>query len=100
MRHPAVASVLTGAGSTAELLQNIENFNRELPGDLWSDLEAAGLIQIDPEYGYEFSHTLEEQIAGQLKAGFAMIDFYEAKDEGNRLSQYGSDYLANLSIKL
>ncbi|CQR25543.1 SAM-dependent methyltransferase [Streptococcus varani] len=63
-------------------------------------LEADGLIQIDPEYGYEFSHTLEEQIAGQLKAGFAMIDFYEAKDEGNRLSQYGSDYLANLSIKL
>lgn len=45
LRHPAVASVLTGAGSTAELLQNIENFNRELPSDLWSDLEAAGLIE-------------------------------------------------------
>lgn len=63
-------------------------------------LEAEGKIKINPEYGYEFSHTLEEQIAGQLKAGFTMIDFYEAKDEGNRMSQYGSDYLANLSIKL
>lgn len=28
-----------------------------------------------------------------------MIDFYESKDSGNRLSQFGSDYIANLSIK-
>ena len=62
-------------------------------------LEEAGEITINPEFGYEFSHTLEEQIAGQLKAGFAMIDFYESKDQRNRLSRFGSDYLANLSIK-
>lgn len=62
-------------------------------------LEEAGQITIDPEYGYEFSHTLEEQIAGQLRAGFAMIDFYESKDSRNRLTQFASDYLANLSIK-
>lgn len=48
---------------------------------------------------YEFSHTLEEQIAGQLRAGFAMIDFYESKDSRNRLTQFASDYIANLSIK-
>lgn len=29
-----------------------------------------------------------------------MIDFYESKDSRNRLSQFGSDYIANLSIKL
>lgn len=58
-------------------------------------LEEAGQITIDPE----FSQTLEEQIAGQLRAGFAMIDFYESKDSRNRLTQYASDYLANLSIK-
>ncbi|KHD44800.1 class I SAM-dependent methyltransferase [Streptococcus hongkongensis] len=63
-------------------------------------LEEAGELTIDPEFGYEFSHTLEEQIRGQLKNGFAMIDFYESKDSRNRLSQFGSDYLANLSIKL
>lgn len=62
-------------------------------------LEEAGQIAIAPEYGYEFSHTLEEQIAGQLRAGFAMIDFYESKDSHNRLSQFDSDYLANLSVK-
>lgn len=63
-------------------------------------LEEEGRIEIDPEYGYEFSHTLEDQIRGQLKAGFAMIDFYESKDPGNRLTEYGSDYLANLCVKL
>ncbi|HHX03378.1 MAG TPA: class I SAM-dependent methyltransferase [Tissierellia bacterium] len=63
-------------------------------------LEEEGRIEIDPEYGYEFSHTLEDQIRGQMKAGFAMIDFYESKDPSNRLTEYGSDYLANLCVKL
>lgn len=62
-------------------------------------LEESGQVSIQPEYGYEFSHTLETQIGGQLRAGFAMIDFYESKDPRNRLSHYGSDYLANLCIK-
>lgn len=63
-------------------------------------MEEAGRVTIHPEYGYEFSHTLEEQIRGQLKQGFAMIDFYESKDTKNRLTAYGSDYLANLCVKL
>ena len=64
------------------------------------ELEDKGMITIDPQYGYEFSHTLESQIRGQLNAGFVMIDFYESKDSRNRLSNYGSDYLANLCMKL
>lgn len=64
------------------------------------ELEEAGHLTINPDYGYEFSHTLDEQIGGQLRAGFAMIDFYESKNSQHRLSIYGSDYLANLSIKL
>ncbi len=63
-------------------------------------LEAEGKLRIDPEYGYEFSHTLEAQIAGQLRAGFVMADLYESRDGRNRLSQYGPDYIANLSLKL
>ena len=64
------------------------------------ELEEQGKITIDPEYGYEFSHTLETQIRGQLKNGLAMIDFYESCDKRNRLSQYGNDYIATLCIKL
>lgn len=44
LRHPAVTSVLTGAGSLAELNANIELFDTELPADLWSSMESEGLI--------------------------------------------------------
>lgn len=64
------------------------------------ELEKEGKVIINPEQGFEFSHSLDAQIGGQLKAGFAMIDFYESTDSHNRLSQYGNTYLANLSIKL
>ena len=64
------------------------------------ELEEEGKITINPEYGYEFSHTLETQIRGQLKNGLAMIDFYESCDKRNRLSHYGNDYIATLCVKL
>lgn len=63
-------------------------------------LEEEGKIKIDPEYGYEFGHTLETQIRGQLKNGLVMIDFYESCDKRHRLSHYGNDYIATLCIKL
>jgi D-threo-aldose 1-dehydrogenase len=44
LRHPAVASVLTGAGSLSELQANIGSFNTELPDNLWDALEEEGLI--------------------------------------------------------
>ena len=64
------------------------------------ELEEQGKITINPEYGYEFSHTLETQIRGQLKNGLAMIDFYESCDKRHRLSRYGNDYIATLCMKL
>lgn len=58
-----------------------------------------GRIKIDLEYGYEYSYTWKEQIGTQMRAGFFMVDFYESKDENNRLTKYENDYLANVSIK-
>lgn len=48
LRHPAVASVLTGAGSVKELRENISNFDAQIPDDLWSQMEAEGLISKIP----------------------------------------------------
>ena len=45
LRHPAVTSVLTGAGSTTELRANIKSFDSQLPANLWTELESAGLIE-------------------------------------------------------
>jgi D-threo-aldose 1-dehydrogenase len=45
LRHPAVASVLIGPGSQAELAANIASFDAQLPDDLWSAMEREGLIR-------------------------------------------------------
>ena len=48
LRHPAVTSVLTGPRNALELLSNVEDFNRELPADIWKELEEANLIERIP----------------------------------------------------
>ena len=45
LRHPAVTSVLTGARSSRELLANIADFDREIPVEIWQELEEAKLIE-------------------------------------------------------
>jgi len=45
LRHPAVTSVLTGPRNVKELLSNVDDFNRELPIDIWAALEDANLIE-------------------------------------------------------
>lgn len=42
--HPAVASVLSGVKSAAELHQNLRMFELPIPARLWDDLKAAGLL--------------------------------------------------------
>jgi len=42
------------------------------------------------ESGVQFSHTLEEQIRGQLQAGFQLVDLYEDTN--------GSGFLHEMNI--
>ena len=50
--------------------------------------------------GIQFSHTAEEQIGGQLRAGFRLTDLYEDTDREGFLHDYNiPQYLATLSIK-
>jgi D-threo-aldose 1-dehydrogenase len=44
LRHPAVGSVLAGVRSVDELEQAVAAFDSELPGDLWAELAADGLL--------------------------------------------------------
>ena len=39
--------------------------------------------------GWECSHTLDEQIRGQIKAGFRLLDLYEDTNGGGRLHELG-----------
>lgn len=51
--------------------------------------------------GVQFSHSMEEQIGGQLKAGFTLKALYEDRDRpgGPEISKYAPQYMATLSIK-
>ena len=50
--------------------------------------------------GIQFSHTLEEQIRGQLKTGFMLLDLYEDTNGEGFLHEYGiPTFWATLAVK-
>jgi SAM-dependent methyltransferase len=54
---------------------------------------------IDQGWSMEFSHTLSDQIGGQLEAGFLLSDFYEDFDELEQISNYMPSFFATRAIK-
>ena len=51
--------------------------------------------------GMQFSHSLEEQIAGQLEAGFTLLDLYEDTNGEGRLHELNiPTFLAMRSVKM
>ena len=50
---------------------------------------------------FEFSHSLDEQIGGQIDAGFMIAGFYEDRwsDEATSLNSYMPTSMATLAIK-
>ncbi|MCL1951228.1 MAG: SAM-dependent methyltransferase, partial [Oscillospiraceae bacterium] len=52
--------------------------------------------------GYQFSHTMEEQVGGQCKAGFVLTGLYEDRDrpgEAPAISEYIPLYAATRAVK-
>jgi D-threo-aldose 1-dehydrogenase len=45
--HPAVASIIPGARSAAELQTNLEYLRQPIPADFWAELKELGLIDAD-----------------------------------------------------
>ena len=45
--HPAIASVLIGVRSAAEVMENHANFRADIPADLWESLKSEGLLGMD-----------------------------------------------------
>jgi D-threo-aldose 1-dehydrogenase len=44
LRHPAVAGIVVGIRTQAEVSANLAAFQAEIPAALWSDLRSEGLI--------------------------------------------------------
>lgn len=57
-------------------------------------------ISMKNDWGIQFSHTLEEQIGGQLKAGFVLTDLYEDTNGTGRLHDLNvPSFIATRCIK-
>ncbi len=54
---------------------------------------------MDDEQPLEFSHTLDDQIGGQLDAGFVLTGFYEDRWEGHPLDAYMATFIATRAQK-
>lgn len=58
-------------------------------------------LLVDTDCGIQFSHTIEEQIGGQLQAGFILRDLYGDTNGEGRLHELNVEcYLATCSVKL
>jgi len=54
---------------------------------------------VDAQEALEFGHTLTDQIAGQIEAGFALIGFYEDGWPGMALHAYTEMFVATRAVK-
>lgn len=69
----------------------------------YSDLESMSAEERERAFGpdapLEFSHSLEEQIGGQLQAGFVLVGLYEDYREEGVVKDYFPSYLATRALK-
>jgi SAM-dependent methyltransferase len=71
-----------------------------LPYSDATDITAAERVALyGPNAAYEFSHTLTDQIGGQLDAGFMITGFFEAYREDQTAVRYFPPYIATRAIK-
>jgi D-threo-aldose 1-dehydrogenase len=47
LAHPAVASVIPGAATPEQVVENVELIRVEIPGAMWSEMKSEGLIPAD-----------------------------------------------------
>jgi hypothetical protein len=47
----------------------------------------------------EFGHTLEDQIGGQIEAGFVITGFYEDRHRDDEIARYTPTYIATRAVK-
>ena len=92
------------AGLNNEINYIVDNEEKEIvwkmPFNPLKD-KAAKEYMIKEKSGMQFSHNITEQIGGQLKAGFTLLDIYEDTNGFGRLHELNiKTYIATKSAKL
>jgi hypothetical protein len=85
----------------AEKLERGElEVKHRLPYSDLADMEPSALRQwIADRCPLEWSHTLDDQMGGQLAAGFLLAGFYEDRDHTRILGQFLPTFIATRAIK-
>lgn len=86
----------------AEEKEGVLKVRHKLPySDLHSLTEAEKNEMIEKKEAFEYSHTLETQIGGQIAAGFIITGFYEDSwtDEARLLNKYTQTFIATKAVK-
>lgn len=98
--------LLAGFGNPIEYIFNAEKLEHgifEVENTIpYADIEHMDnekVRSLAEESGYCWSHTLEEQIQGQIEAGFAIVGFYEDIG-GTALDKYINSSIATKAIKI
>ena len=98
--------LLAGFGNPIEYIFNVSKFEKgvlsvenTIPYADVEHMDDPEIKAIAEQDGYIWSHTLEDQIQGQIEAGFAIIGFYEDIG-GSALDQYINTSIATKAIKL
>ena len=82
------------------LAQGILQVKYALPySDITSLSEEERSKTFGADAAVEFSHTLDEQIGGQLAAGFHLIGFYEDRRRDSPIARYMPSYIATRALK-
>jgi SAM-dependent methyltransferase len=86
----------------AEEKEGVLKFRHKLPFSDEEDLtEIEKKEKLEKNEPFEFSHTLDAQIGGQIGAGFLIAGFYEDwwTDEARLLNKYTPTFIATRAIK-
>lgn len=76
-----------------------KTFKYKLPFNPLTD-ERLYRESLENDWGIQFSHTIEEQIGGQLKAGFVLKDLYQDTDASGNLHDFNVPlYFATKAVK-
>ena len=99
LKHGGI--LLCGLGNEVNYLvdENETTITYTMPFDPTVKEEQRKLLE-DEDCGMQFSHNMEQQIGGQLKAGFLLTDLYSDTNGEGRLHEMGIEtYVATRAIK-
>ena len=91
---------ITGCDNGVNFLSNDEKtIENQFPFNPLENEEQRKYLE-ENNLGYQFSHSLEENIGGQLEAGLMLTHIYEDKDNWGRLAELKIPaYYATRAIK-